>query len=118
MERETLEYFRAELLQKRNSLLQAAANTIGNEELAQSQDNLTDFADIAYNEGYRNFLLRIRDRERKLIIKIDEALERIESGSFGVCERCGEEIGEKRLMARPVTTMCIACKTEEERLEV
>ncbi|MBI2571507.1 MAG: RNA polymerase-binding protein DksA [Candidatus Schekmanbacteria bacterium] len=117
MEQEQLEFFRVELLKKRKELLDAATRTIGDGGLTQAQENLTDFADLAYNEGYRNFLLRLRDRERKLILKIEEAIERIDSGGFGVCEVCGEEIGYKRLMARPVTTMCIACKTEEERME-
>jgi DnaK suppressor protein len=61
--------------------------------------------------------VRIRDRERKLISKIKEALERIEGGTFGICEVCGEEISEERLKARPVTTLCIDCKTEEEEKE-
>ena len=61
--------------------------------------------------------LRIRDRERKLIFKIREALERIDAGTYGVCEICGCEIAEKRLLARPVTTMCIACKSRMEDLE-
>jgi len=61
--------------------------------------------------------LRIRDRERKLISKIQEALQRVEEGTFGICDTCGEEIGEKRLEARPVTTQCIDCKTEAEKKE-
>jgi DnaK suppressor protein len=62
-------------------------------------------------------LLRIRERERRLITKITEALERIEEGTFGICERCGEDISDKRLEARPVTTLCINCKQEQEDLE-
>jgi DnaK suppressor protein len=61
--------------------------------------------------------LRIRDRERKLILKIREALERIDAGEFGVCENCGEDISTARLKARPVTTLCIDCKTEQARQE-
>jgi DnaK suppressor protein len=68
-------------------------------------------------ESDRNFLLRIKDRERKLIMKVKEALDRIDNGTFGVCESCGRPISEKRLMARPVTTQCIDCKTEEEKKE-
>ena len=71
-------------------------------------------------ETDRNFLLRIRDRERKLISKIDQAIERIEDGSFGICDECGEDIENKRLEARPVATLCIHCKTlqeEEEKLK-
>jgi DnaK suppressor protein len=64
-----------------------------------------------------NFELRIRDRERRLIGKIREALDRIEAGDFGECEDCGDQIGEARLKARPVTTLCIECKTEQERQE-
>jgi DnaK suppressor protein len=68
-------------------------------------------------ESDRNFELRIRDRERKLIGKIKDALERIEDGSFGICEECGEDISEQRLKARPVTTHCIDCKTNQEKDE-
>jgi DnaK suppressor protein len=59
-------------------------------------------------------VLRIRDRERKLLGKIEEALEHIENGSFGSCRKCGEKIGVERLKIRPVTTYCIACKEEQE----
>jgi DnaK suppressor protein len=68
-------------------------------------------------ETDRNFLLRIRDRERKLITKIDRALERIDDGSFGFCNECGEDIEIKRLEARPVATLCIECKTNQEEEE-
>jgi DnaK suppressor protein len=59
-------------------------------------------------------MLRIRDRERKLILKIREALQRIEDGNFGICELCGDDIGIDRLKARPVTTLCIECKRKQE----
>jgi DnaK suppressor protein len=62
-------------------------------------------------------VLRIRDRERKLILKIREALQRIEDGNFGVCESCGDDIGIDRLQARPVTTLCIECKRKQEAHE-
>jgi DnaK suppressor protein len=62
-------------------------------------------------------MLRIRDREHKLIKKIKKALERIDNGTFGICETCGEEISVKRLKARPVTSQCIECKSKEEALE-
>jgi DnaK suppressor protein len=61
--------------------------------------------------------LRIKDRERKLITKVKEALDRVDNGTFGICESCGKSISEKRLMARPVTTLCIECKTEGENQE-
>ena len=68
-------------------------------------------------EYNRNLTLRIRDRERKLITKIDEALGRIEDGSYGKCEECDGEIGVERLRARPVTTLCIDCKSQQEAEE-
>jgi DnaK suppressor protein len=80
-------------------------------------DTFPDPTDRATLETDRNFMLRIRDRERKLISKIKEALERIEDGTYGLCEACGEPIGEKRLLARPVTTLCIDCKARQEKQE-
>ena len=78
-----------------------------------------DLGDQATAETDRNFMLRLRGREQRLLKKIDQALERVEVGTFGICEDCGNEINLKRLEARPVTTMCIDCKTlqeEEERM--
>ena len=65
-------------------------------------------------ESNRNSVLRIRDRERKLIFKIQDALRRLDDGNYGICEECGEEIGIERLKARPVTTLCIECKSSQE----
>jgi len=76
-----------------------------------------ELGDQASAEIDRNFMLKLKGRERKLLKKIDEAIEKIDSGSYGVCEGCGEEIDIKRLEARPVTTMCIECKTEQEEEE-
>ena len=76
-----------------------------------------DPTDRASLESERNLTLRIRDRERKLRNKIEEALERIESGTFGICEFCEEQIGSERLEARPVTTACINCKESQEEDE-
>jgi DnaK suppressor protein len=84
------------------------------------QDSKGDFpdpTDRASLESDRNFLLRIKDRERKLITKVNEAMDRVDNGTFGICESCGRPISEKRLMARPVTTLCIECKTEGENQE-
>ncbi len=76
-----------------------------------------DPTDRASMETDRSFILRMRDRDRKLINKIEDALKRIEEGSFGTCIECGEIISEKRLKARPVTTLCIDCKEEAEIIE-
>jgi DnaK suppressor protein len=81
------------------------------------KENFPDPTDRAALEADRNFMLRIRDRESKLIKKIKQALERIDGGTYGICESCGEDISIKRLKARPVTTQCIDCKSKEEALE-
>jgi len=81
------------------------------------EEHFADPGDRALRETDRNFTLRVKDRERKLVAKIKEAIERIEDGTYGECEVCGELISEKRLEARPVTTFCIECKTEEEESE-
>lgn len=78
---------------------------------------LPDINDQASLESERSFELRIKDRERKLISKVHEALKKIEEGTYGVCESCGDNIAVKRLMARPVTTLCINCKSEMEAEE-
>lgn len=86
----------------------------------QSKGSTNVFADIndqASLESERSFELRIKDRERKLISKVHEALKKIEDGTYGVCESCGDAIGVKRLMARPVTGLCINCKSEMEAEE-
>ncbi|QPD06357.1 MAG: RNA polymerase-binding transcription factor DksA [Candidatus Nitrospira kreftii] len=76
-----------------------------------------DVSDQASVEVDQNFSMRIRDRERKLLKKIDEALERMDAATYGICERCGGDIPYKRLKARPVTTLCIECKTLQEQEE-
>jgi DnaK suppressor protein len=85
--------------------------------MTDEEETFPDPTDRAAMESDRNFLLRIRDRERRLILKIKAALERIDENTFGICEVCGEEISEKRLKVRPVTTLCIDCKTREEAEE-
>lgn len=96
-------------------LLEEAGRTVS--EMTSDTTNFPDPTDRATQESDRTFELRIRDRERKLINKIQEALARIDSGTFGFCEVCEEEISEARLKARPVTTLCIDCKMEQEKKE-
>jgi DnaK suppressor protein len=115
MEKARLEEFRQILHEQMDQLLKDAERTVT--EMNDEKTNFPDPTDRASLESDRNFELRIRDRERKLINKIREALDRLEEGEFGICESCGEEIGEARLRARPVTTLCIECKTEQERQE-
>lgn len=115
MDKEKIEEFRQILQEQMDQLLRDADRTVS--DMTDEKTNFPDPTDRASLESDRNFELRIRDRERKLIAKIREALERIEAGEFGECEDCGEEIGQARLKARPVTTLCIDCKTEQERQE-
>jgi DnaK suppressor protein len=109
------EHYKSLLNEQLKDLMEEAAKTVN--DLTVTDGEFPDPTDRASWESDRNFLLRIRERERKLITKIAEALERIEEGTFGICERCGESISEKRLEARPVTTLCINCKQEQEDLE-
>jgi DnaK suppressor protein len=116
MNRAKLNRYRA-LLHERLSVLEG--NGIGEEvaSLEVPPSEQPDPTDQASFETDRNFELRLRDRDRKLVEKIKEALQRIEEGTYGVCEECGQPIGEKRLAARPVTTYCIECKEDAERRE-
>ena len=113
---EKLEFFRNILNRKINELLEEAGKTVS--EMTNSiKENYPDPNDRASLEADRNFELRIRDRERKLILKMQEALKRLDDGVFGICDVCGGPISEKRLMARPVTTSCIDCKMKQEKME-
>lgn len=110
-----LKLFEEILQTRRKELLAEAERTLGG--MTTTKDNFPDPTDRASLESNRNAMLRIRDRERKLLSKIDEALVRIEDGSYGCCEECGGPIGVDRLRARPVTTLCIECKSEQEDQE-
>ena len=115
MDKEQLEQFRSQLLQKRDEIFAEAGKTLS--EMTDQTTNIPDPNDRATIESGRSFELRIRDRERKLLAKIEEAIGRLDEGEYGVCEGCGEDIGIKRLEARPVTTFCIDCKTLQETKE-
>ena len=106
-----IDFFRRLLNERKLELLSEAGKTVDG---MDGNANFPDPTDRAALESDRNFTLRIRDRERKLIAKIDEALRRLEDGSYGVCDDCGETIGTERLKARPVTTLCIQCKSAQE----
>ena len=115
MKKKDLESFRKLLTERLVVLLAEASETVSG--MTDEIATFPDPTDRAAMEADRNFMLRIRDRERKLIVKIREALARIENGSYGICEACGEDISVQRLKARPVTTQCIECKTKEEARE-
>jgi DnaK suppressor protein len=115
MKPDRLEFFRFMLTQEINKLLSEAEKTVS--EMTNGKENYPDPNDRASLESDRNFELRIRDRERKLISKMREAIQRIDNGTYGICSACGGDISEKRLTARPVTTLCIDCKTKQEKME-
>lgn len=104
-------------LERQKAILLAEAGEIIRAGLSPGSENFPDMTDQASAETDQNFMLRQREREQKLLKKIDEALERMNQGTFGICESCGNEISLKRLDARPVTTLCIDCKTRQEAEE-
>jgi len=110
-----LEYFRRKLVEWKKELLVQSSDTL--DDLRQGGLNQPDDIDRASLETDKSLDLRTKDRARKLILKIDEALERIEDGTYGYCEETGEEIGIDRLMARPIATLCIEAQERHERME-
>jgi len=117
MRQRDLKVFRKILEERRREILEEAGRTVGTMN-SDSEESFADPTDRAALESDRNFLLRMRDRERKLLGKIDEAFARLDDGSYGRCEECGNEIGIERLKARPVTTLCISCKSAQEAREL
>ncbi len=111
-----LERFRETLLEQKMQILAHSRQMLAGEVHVDS-DDLPDEIDNAVSESSLSFTGRMRERERGLLAKIERSLERIERGSYGECESCGEEIGLERLRARPVADRCIHCKDEQERLE-
>jgi DnaK suppressor protein len=108
-------YFRLKLLDWREDILKVARETLQN--LQDDTQNHPDLADRASSETDRAIELRARDRQRKLIAKIDAALQRIEAGAYGYCEETGEPISLKRLEARPIATLSIEAQEQHERRE-
>ena len=109
------EYFKQKLLNWKNELLKESSLTLNN--LQSDNEAKPDITDRASEEIDRSFELRTRDRERKLINKINSALQRIEDGSYGYCEETGEPIGLKRLEARPVATLSLEAQEMHEKAE-
>jgi DnaK suppressor protein len=109
------EFFKGLLIQQLDDLLNQAKKTVGT--LMQDGALSPDPLDRASEAMGRDFILRIRDREYRLIQKIKTTLEKIQDGTFGICENCGEDISFARLKARPVTSYCIHCKSKMEAME-
>jgi RNA polymerase-binding transcription factor len=109
------EYFRRRLSSWREEILRGSNETL--RQLKEEDNRVADMSDWASHETERNFQLRARDRERKLLSKIDEALRRIDDGSYGYCEETQEPIGLRRLEARPIATLSIEAQERHERRE-
>lgn len=112
----TLKKFKTLLTEKRDEIIKKAKQTL-EEDMALDANDLPDEMDLASSEYLQSFTFRLRGREKSFLDKIEKALRKIEDGSFGTCEECGEEISVKRLEARPETTLCIRCKEDQERME-
>jgi len=115
MEKQKLTHFREILIKKMAGLMGIAEGTVTM--MSEGDGTFPDPLDRALSESSTTIELRKRDRERKLIQKIQKAIQKTEDGSYGVCEICGEEIAEHRLEVRPETTLCISCKEEQEEVE-
>jgi DnaK suppressor protein len=111
-----LKKFKEMLESKRDEIIKRAQQTL-DEDIALDANDLPDEMDLASSEYLQSFQFRLRGREKVFLDKIQKALEKIESGTFGVCDECGEKISIKRLEARPETTLCIRCKEDQERVE-
>lgn len=115
MDEATLARFKTILQDRLKTLVEGAGQQIG--DLVEERESLSDSVDIASEESSREFTLRMHEHDQQLVREIRMALQRIENGDYGYCASCGEEIAEKRLLARPMATHCIDCKTEVELKE-
>jgi DnaK suppressor protein len=116
MKKAELQRFRDLLEGKRREIIRRAQQTL-DEDMSLDADDLPDEMDLASSEYLQSFTFRLRGREKVFLEKIQKALDKIDDGSFGVCEECGSAISNKRLEARPETTLCIRCKEDQERVE-
>ncbi|MCG8333823.1 MAG: RNA polymerase-binding protein DksA [Proteobacteria bacterium] len=112
---EEVEYFKIKLEEMQRQIYDESGETV--EQMKKRNKEFPDPGDRAHLESESITTLRIRDRERKLLKKIQEALQRLEDGEYNVCEECEELIRKERLDARPVTTLCFNCKEKEEQME-
>src|SRR5512147_1308133 len=116
LKKKDLKRFRDLLIAKRNGILRNAQRTLS-EDMTLDANDLPDEMDLASSEYLQSFTFRLRGREKAFLDKIQKALEKIDNGTFGTCDDCGEKISIKRLEARPETTLCIRCKEDQERVE-
>ena len=116
LKKKDLKRFKDILEARKKEILRNAQRTLS-EDMTLEADDLPDEMDLASTEYLHSFTFRLRGREKSFLEKIDKALQRIDDGSFGICEQCGEPISIKRLEARLETTLCIRCKEDQERQE-
>lgn len=116
MKKKDIERYKKILVERRTELMKTATS-MKEQGLGFEQADLPDEVDLAATEWGQSMNLRLRDRELVLYKKINKALEKIDKGTYGVCERCGEDISTKRLDARPVAELCINCKEQLEKIE-
>ncbi|NDD92556.1 conjugal transfer protein TraR [bacterium] len=116
MRKDALKKFKRLFEEQRNSLL--FSDRVVREDFSVNSDDRFDELDQATSDIEQSMRMRLRNREALYLKKLDEALRRIDEGTFGDCDECGEEIGHNRLLARPTATLCVHCKEEQERKEV
>lgn len=116
MKKKDLERFKERLEAQKKQIIESSKKVL-EQDLNVSKDDLPDEIDLASSELSKSLTLRLNDRERALLPKIEKALQKIASGEYGICEECGEDIGIGRLEVRPFASLCIKCKEEEEHNE-
>ena len=116
LKKKDLKRFRQILMEKKGALLRNAQRTL-DEGMTLDAADLPDEMDLASSEYLQSFTFRLRGREKTFLKKIDHAMNKLDAGTFGICEECGEDISLKRLEARPETALCIRCKEDQERME-
>ena len=112
---EEIENLHTQLVSQRETLLESTVKSMS--ELTEFKDNDPDSLDLAVSQSNRDLSLRFANRERRMLNKIRHSLQRMQEGEYGACSNCGDEIGYRRLSFRPVATLCIDCKTQQELLE-
>ncbi len=115
MDKKTLEEIKQELLNQKETILSSAREK---ENLGIVSEELSDTVDRSSAETDRNLMLKIKDRDSKLLLKIDQALKKFDNNTYGVCDECGNKISVGRLKARPMAELCIDCKEEREKEEL
>src|SRR4249920_4073157 len=116
LKKSDLKRFKKILEEKREALVTAARESL-QQDMTLDTDDLPDEMDLASSEYLQSFTFRLRGREKAFLDKIQKAIDKIDNGTFGVCDDCGDKISVKRLEARPETTLCIRCKEDQERVE-